>query len=529
VSESVIYADDYLKIFIMPDGVYIESFKKGFPVDQLSGILSSHPEIGVTSINVIKNSINSAPKQPEKFGVLKDRIVIEIFNNDLAAAVTYNLSKEELEPRNREKLIRETLAKLSEAGVVFGINKELFSGEIICGKQYPIAEGIPPIHGTDSIIKMYEMEEAKPTVHEGGKVDFYDLKLINRVKIGDWLGERIEATEGMPGTSVKGESIKPVKGRNFPLNYDKNSVQEIYYSTNTVLYSRINGAVNYSNGKVSVSNHLEIDGDVDLSTGNIKFDGYLTIKGTVFDGFSVEATKDIEINGDLGLGNVKEIVSTGGSIYIKGGISSKSRALVMAAKNVFIKFVDNADITCGGMAHIGYYCINSMINANNVILDSSNGQIMGGHIKAKVGISAPIIGTEMEKKTVIEVTGFDRKSMVGLLDSTLQKINTLKNEQQKLKQILAYFEEQGQLNPVQRKEYNSTIEKMFNNKEEIKNLEEERKNISNYLKARGDGEISVSKKIYPNCTLILKDIVIDIPTTIMSPTYYIQDGDIKQI
>jgi len=74
-----------------------------------------------------------------------------------------------------------------------------------------------------------------------------------------------------------------------------------------VLYSKIDGAVHYDGNKISVSNHLEIDGDVDFKTGNIIFDGYVTIKGTVTDGFYVEATKDIEINSPLGLGNVKGI------------------------------------------------------------------------------------------------------------------------------------------------------------------------------------------------------------------------------
>jgi len=45
---------------------------------------------------------------------------------------------------------------------------------------------------------------------------------------------------------------------------------------------------------------------VDFKTGNINFDGFVTIKGTVADGFSVVAVKDVEILGTIGIGSVKK-------------------------------------------------------------------------------------------------------------------------------------------------------------------------------------------------------------------------------
>ncbi|GAE90023.1 hypothetical protein JCM21531_3602 [Acetivibrio straminisolvens JCM 21531] len=109
---------------------------------------------------------------------------------------------------------------------------------------------------------------------------------------------------------------------------------------------------------------------MDFKTGNIIFDGYVTIKGTVTDGFYVEATKDIEISSPIGIGNVKGIKSREGSIYIKGGISSKGSAQISAKKNIYTKFVDNAKLSCGGIAHIGFYCINSTVEAKEVFIES---------------------------------------------------------------------------------------------------------------------------------------------------------------
>ena len=523
---NVLYEDEYMRIFAQSSDIFIETFKKGFPVEQLNAIFVKHPEIGITSYTTLRNAINLAPRQPQKFAELKEKIVIEISNDELTAAIVYNLPAEELEIKNREKLIKETEAALKAAGVSSGIKRELFFGEIMPGKTYIIAEGSPPIHGKDCVIRMYELEEAKPSISENGKVDFYNLKLINMVKAGDWLGERIDATDGVPGLSVKGVPIKPVKGRNFPLNYDRNSVQEVYEDGKTVLYSRINGAANYTDGKISVSNHLMIDGDVDLSTGNIKFDGYLTIKGTVVDGFSVEATRDIEINGDFGLGNVRSIISSNGSIFIKGGIASKSMSEIRAAKNIFVKFADNACITCGGTLHIGYYSINSRLSASDIIIDSSNGKIIGGHVKSEMRVIASIIGSEIEKRTIVEVAGFNRSILSETLENVANKIAGLKSEQQKLKQVLANLEGK-ELDQFRRKEQNDAFERLFQIREEIRILEEERKNLMGYMKIKGEGEITAAKRIYPNCTLIIKNNIIEITSITPSITYYIQDGEIK--
>lgn len=528
MNESNIFQNDFLRIFIGNDGVYAETFRKGFPMDQLPSILSQHPEIGVTSLSALRNSINAAPVSPVIFGELRERISIEVSPNNTSATATFNLPDSELNIDKRPLLIKELYTVLEQKGIIYGKNTDKLNGELNSGVPYLVAQGAAPVEGTDAVVSMYQLQESKPEVRDDGRVDFYELKLINRVKVGDWLGERIEATDGIPGKSVKGDEIKPIKGKTIQLQYDKNSVQEVYNNGKTTLFSRFNGAVSYANGKISVSNHLEISGDVGLSTGNIKFDGYLTVKGSICDGFSVEATKDIEINSALGLGSIKSVVSTGGSIYIKGGISSKSRVEIKAARNVFIKFVDNAKIYCGGIAHIGYYSLNSEITSKELILDASNGQIIGGCVKAEIRVSSPIIGSEIERKTIIEVVGFNRQAMIEALEDLLHKMSQMKTEQQKLKAYLSSADT-ALMNQFQKKEYNDASERLYLIRDDIKNLEDERKNIAEYLKTHGEGEIAAAKKIHPNCTLILKGVTNDITSAAPAVTYYFQDGEVKQL
>lgn len=75
---------------------------------------------------------------------------------------------------------------------------------------------------------MYEIQEPQPKITEDGKVNHYELNLINKVERGGWLGERIDATPGEPGKSVFGEEIPAKPGKQLPLLYDRNSVEEVY-------------------------------------------------------------------------------------------------------------------------------------------------------------------------------------------------------------------------------------------------------------------------------------------------------------
>ncbi|HPT90553.1 MAG TPA: FapA family protein [Acetivibrio sp.] len=527
--DQTIYEDQFIRIFTQSNDVLVESFRPGLAPEKVNKIISSFPQIKITSFNCIKDALINAPKPPQKFGELKEKIAISISQDGLKAMVTFNCSKEELDFKNRESLVRETYSKLKEKHISHGIKRELFFSELECGKTYVIAEGTPAINGKDCVIKMYNLEEPKPQIKEDGKVDYYELKLINKVKPGDWLGERINATDGVPGVSVYGTPIVPPKGKNFPLLYDKNTVYEVEEGNKVVLYSKIGGAVTYSNGKITVSNYLEIDGDVDFKTGNINFDGYVSIKGTVTDGFSVEATKDIEINGDLGVGNVKSIKSHEGSIFIKGGIASKNVAKIHAGKNVFIKFLDNVHLTCSGIAHVGFYCINSIVHAKEVFIESIKGKIIGGRIYADVKVTTAVLGSQLEKKTEIIVKGFDRSIVSEQIEELLEKRKDLLDEQQHLKRLLADYNSKEQPTKKDDQAYGKNLQRFAVLREKIKSIDKERKNLLRYLRAKGDGEVNVTQKIYPNCSITIKGKKIDIKKPYLAAIFFVMEGELRKL
>ncbi|MDQ2085688.1 FapA family protein [Herbivorax sp. ANBcel31] len=530
MKNQTIHCNEYVIIFAKNNEVYLETIKSGFSLEQFNEIISMYPYVAIDNHTHVRNVLNVAPSPPQLIGKITQAMELVVSDDELKASLTLHLSKEELELSCRKELTKKVYAFLGEKGISHGIKQEIFFNELKNDTSYTIAEGTPPQHGEDSKIKMYEISEPKPEIKEDGKVNHYNLKLINKVKIGDWLGERINATKGIEGKSVYGTSIPAADGKNHPLKYDRKTVYEAHQEKITLIFSKLNGAVSYNDdGSITVSNHLEIDGDVDFKTGNIKFDGFVTITGIVADGFHVEATKDIEINGSLGLGNIKGIKSLEGNIYIKGGIASKNHVEIKAKKNVFIKFVDNVTIQCGGSAYIGFYCINSNIYAEEVYVESLKGCIIGGLTKAQFKISAPILGTTLEKRTILEVAGFNKNAFLCELDNIDKKINDLKTTMSKIRQALMKADTIKSLTPQQTSEYNRRLKRLMSIKDEIKVLEENKKSISRYSNVKGEGEIEITKRIHPNSCVSIKNRQIEIKNPRLHTTFFFQDGKIREI
>lgn len=526
---NVVFSSEYIVITRKGQDFFIESMRKGMSVEQFLRLITDHPEIRITNIMAIRNALINAPKLPEKFGEVKDRVIIDIANDELKAYLTLCVEDEELTGSKKADLLKEIMRRLNENGVVFGIKNATLLGNLTNSKQILIAEGIAPTNGEDSVVQMYELKEAKPEVKEDGNVDHYELNLINRVKVGDWLGERKDPTEGTLGKSVRGSTILPMKGKLYPLFYDRKTVREVNENGVTKLYALINGAVHYDGDRIGVSNHLEITQNVDFKTGNIEFDGYLTVKGSVEDSFSVSAVKDVEILGDYGLGSVKEIVSRDGSVYIKGGIAGKNKAVIKSKKNIYTKFVADTTIICEGSVHIGFYCLNSNIKAKEVILDSPKGQIIGGNIQADIKVVSSVIGSPAEKRTYISVAGFDRNALKMRYDQIATRIEELKADLVKVKQEVSVYSSAIDLSREQMMEYERVKDRFFDVRDSLKRMEDERKTLGGYLKTHGEGEVVVLKKIFPNSVLEIKRIVKEISRPVLSTSFYVQDGQMREL
>src|SRR5690606_30396598 len=145
-----------------------------------------------------------------------------------------------------------------------------------------------------------------------------------------------------------------------------------------VIRSKITGVVENGQGMIKVNKHLTIDGDVGIETGNILFEGSITIKGTVQNGYTVKANGDISIEGIDGVTGAKLVQSLSGDIYIRGGIFGNNETQVIAGGTIYVKHVNDAKLIAGNEIIIGSYSIGSDLEATNILLDKRSGKLVGG-------------------------------------------------------------------------------------------------------------------------------------------------------
>lgn len=525
--EETIFRDQTLAIIKKTDGFFIETFSKGKAPLYFDALLEQFPYIQVTNYSAVVNALKNAPHGPVQFGIEKERIAVDISNDGLEAKITLNLPAKELSMDKREKLLIEVLNALKDKGVSYGITLENLRGALEPNKPVVIARGIPPINGKDSEIKMYTITEPKPQIVENGSVNFYDLNLINQVKAGDWLGERINPVPGIPGKSVFGTEIKPIDGVYLPLLYDRNSVEMVRKEGKDVLYSLKTGAVHYIADTIAVYDVLEIDGDIDFNTGNIDFSGYVKIKGSVEENFTVKAGKDIEIMGEYGIGGVDTIESTDGSIYIRGGVAGQNRAKIICKKNLYVKYLSDVDVVCGGSVYVGFYVRNANIKAKQVIVDSPRGQIVGGLVEADICVECADIGNRMETRTIIAVHGFNRNEMQLRLEELKNMIDENKKNLIKLKVMAANSKDEN--SNIDSSVTQKTLQAMRDIQENIRNLERERLSIMKFIRTPGEGAVIARRRIYPRVKLIIQNITFEVSDEAVAPTFIVREGSIVQI
>ena len=501
---SVVYKDEHIEILCDSGLCYIRSIKPGLSLDMFRQIHGSRlPNVRITNPQAVIQAIEHAPAGPELFGEEQARVNIRISEDSMKACLTLRIEEGNMAPQLHSSLQNEIRDALHKAGIVFGIKTELLNGPLESKTEYTIAEGLPVKNGEDSKIKLYEVAPPKPEIIESGSVNYYELNLINQVKQGDWLGERRDATLGLPGRDVLGREIPPVPGEQIPLAYDHISVREEYTDGMTTLYSKKDGAVYYKGDTIGVYDFLEIKGDIDFSTGNIDFNGFLSVKGTVKDNFAALADKDVEILSEYGVGAADKIISREGNIYIKGGISGKGKTLIRCKKNLYVKYLSDIDVECEGSVLVGFYCMNSNIRAKQVIVESPKGRIIGGQIYADICVSAAEIGSRSEARTLIRVKGFDRAG----IQSELQKISALLKEKKDAmtrmrNELQSFSSPHGDL----KKGRDDLRGRMADLMHTIKELEYQYKNLSDFLKTPGEGAVMAKKRLYPRVKIDIKGI-----------------------
>lgn len=501
-----IFSNEFFKIEEENEKVFITVFRIGFLLLDFNKLLELNPRIEITNFMELRMALMEATGEKVQIGILRPLISLTISKDKMEVKVKINDTDENFFS-NPSEYIGRIAAALKQNKITDGILMDVINYELIPRREIVIAQGIPPVDGEPAIVTYYQLSERKPTIREDGNADYYDMNFIDEVEKGDWLGEKVDPTEGTPGRTVTGEILMQKKGKDKRILYDKKTVEAVREGNKLILRAKINGVVKFVDNKITVGNHLIIDGDVGVETGNIEFDGSVEVRGTVQNGFSVCATGDISILSDLGIYGAKLIESQNGDIFIKGGLFGLGKSLVRAGGSIFIKHANECFLEAGEDINIGYYSIGSSLTARNVLTDEKKGKLIGGVIEAKGKVKAAYIGNKMERKTIINVEGFDRDQIKKELDELLLHYKDIVIEVEQLKRQLEIFENFiDHLDENQKADYKEHLEKYEGLMAEVAQIETCRKALMDFLNTKGEGQVLISQEAFPEVLLEIKNI-----------------------
>ncbi|PKM51345.1 MAG: hypothetical protein CVV02_06995 [Firmicutes bacterium HGW-Firmicutes-7] len=526
----VFFTNEYITLESQDSDVKIIVEQEGFSFNDFSEVLKACPRVTVTNFVLLKNALLGLSNRPVVIGTLKDEIEITVSKDRLEAYAIINMNNEEFSKKTKQEYLDDVLAQANNSGIVYGLEWEDIMERIGNNVKIRIARGRIPENGKDASITMYTIKSQKPVLSEEDSVNYYELDLINKVSAGDWLGERIEPNEGVPGITVYGEIIPALKGANKELKYDQTSIYEQCNNEEgiTTLYAKITGAVIYEEDIISISKTLIIENSVSYHTGSIDFDGFVEIKDTIEDKFSVRAKRDIQVLGDLGIGAVNTVESINGNIYIRGGIAGRDQAKIICNGNLYTKFAANCTIECSGTVNIGYYAINCKINAKEVVFEASKSKVVGGTTEAHMRIEVGEIGSAMGTKTKTIVKGFKRselKKQYDLLEDSLVKV---KEKITNVKRKLSIYAISQELSIENKKIYEILIEEIDKYNRSLKILNSEITKCHSYFKIKGEGEIIAKKRVFSNVLIQISDEKLLLIDSVNYPMkYYLINYEIK--
>jgi uncharacterized protein (DUF342 family) len=305
------------------------------------------------------------------------------------------------------------------------------------GGLYLVCKGKEPVNGSTEIVNLqYNTETSIGTQDASGNIDYKNKNFVNNVHKNDLIATYTPPVEPEPGRTIFNTVAEPKLLK--PDTYKKGKGLVLLEEENLIV-AEFDGVLHVTEDKViSVSNEEIIRGDVDLNVGNLNVNGNLTIEGSILQGYSVKASGNITVQG-----NIEEAsVECGGDLLVEGGIIGSPETDINVTGTLTTNFIRNGNITSGEDIHVATSIMSSHITSNGAVYATAEkkGKVVGGTISGRRGIEVWSAGNLSGVKTTL-IAGVDLERERQLKEIH-QKIKENKEMILKLKKALGnnYFE-----------------------------------------------------------------------------------------
>jgi hypothetical protein len=423
----------------------------------------------------------------------RTRVNVTISKDSMTASIFMRKPKNDEEPITPEEI----LETLRSAGVCYGIDEDRVR-QTVTEEQFNtpvrVAVGRKPKRGEHASFEYHfdTSETRRPREGEDGHIDYKDINFIQNTEVGAVLATKTPPSSGEPGMSVLGKEIVGPPGKDIPFNAGSNTeVSE----DGLQLLAKASGAIQMTNGKVSVKDVITISGDVDHNVGNIDCKGSVHITGHVKAGYSLKMDGDLQVDG-----NVEDAaVEAQGNIYIKGGFFGEGKGIMKAGGDIVLKFAEGQRLVAGGDVTAGGELINCAVHAREKIrVKGRRGKIVGGDLKARKEIRACVIGSEAGTATTLTVA-FDHQLMKKYSE-VIKEMERLTQDGERVKEglyALYRVQMEGKL-PPDKQAALAKLEKFQKElPENLAGLETQKKALEEALSEFRDARIVAEEIIYP--------------------------------
>lgn len=455
------------------------------------------------------------------FETKQEESVVRIADDKMSA--TLELCKP---PEGSSYSLEELKEFLSGNGVKYGVDEDVLKRIIdkeIYGVPFVIAKGKEAVEGKPGYYKFNFRTKTSnaPRILEDGSVDYLNMDLFETVTVGQIVAEYFPASAGVCGFTVtgdvrlakKGMELPPLRGSGFTVSED----QKKYISI-------MNGRIEFSAGRIEISNVYTVTGDLDLSVGNVRFDGDVYVMGNMRSGLSVIANGNVVVDGHVG--NVK--IRAGKDVILKNGMQGGGTGYIECGGNVSGKFFEAATIKAKGDVDGNYFFNCNIESGGKIQVSGRKGVIMGGSTKALVSVEAHGLGNSAEVPTYVTV-GITSESIYqyNTIGHTIAKIDT---EIDILKKNVRLFEDafaKGQKkDKMDRVVYQKVKQALMIKEEERERQAKEQSNMALLIANMGKSKVAVEGRVCPGVRIVIDSETYNVTDTMVNVEFVRQSNEV---
>ena len=279
------------------------------------------------------------------------------------------------------------------AGVVAGIDEVAVAQAVaaVACEAVVVARGVLAQNGHDAAFEelIPAAPDRAPKLDDSGFIDYREHGDIVMVHTGALLMRRQPATPGVPGFTVRGDTLSAKPGLDEPFAAQLTGAKVSDEDPNLLQASQTGHPVRVRGG-VMIEPVLRL-AEVNMETGNIHYDGTVQVDGDIGQGMQVHASGDVIVGGMVDGG----IVQAGGAIKVTGGVIAHAR--LRAAGAISARFAEAAQLYAGTSIDIGDTVMECELQSLNQIMIGASapqrGRLIGGRATAMMLIQVPLLGS----------------------------------------------------------------------------------------------------------------------------------------